>query len=348
MATKDFIQGNRKSPTLSDVARVAGVSIKTVSRVVNGEDAVRPSTVSRVNEAISQLGYEPNELARSLKGQRSRTIGLLIADISNPFYADCAKAVEMVARSRGYTLVLSASDEDVEAEETHVRMLNRRRIEGLLLVPAASGHGYLRQGSLVELPVVAVDRPLEGVSTDTVIVQNRIGTKEAVEHLIGHGHTRIAYIGAQEHLYTNQKRLQGYREALTEKPLPELTRQEAPDIPSAAAAMRELLTLRDLPTAVFAMNNLATVGVLQAAEERGLRVPEDLALIGFDDFALADVLHPRLTLVRQPAFELGKKSAELLFERLRGGVSSEPRRVVLKTELMIRASCGCTVLSRHA
>jgi LacI family transcriptional regulator len=328
-------------PTLSDVARSAGVSIKTVSRVVNGEANVRESTAVRVKEAIDSLGYEPNELARNLKGQRSRTIALVIADISNPFYAECAKAVELVAREHGYTLILSGSEEDIETEQAYVRMLARRQVEGLLLVPADDGHGYLGEGFLASVPVVALDRPLDDVSADTVIVQNRLGAKRAVEHLIGHGHTRIAYVGAQEHLYTNRKRLQGYRESLGENGLKEMARLEAPDIPSAAEAMRSLLELPDPPTAVFAMNNLATVGILKALEEAGLSVPDDVALVGFDDFELADVLHPRLTLVRQPAFDLGWRAAELLFERLLGKAAPQSRRVVLETRLVVRESCGC-------
>lgn len=342
---------SRKStgqPTLRDVARAAGVSIKTVSRVVNEEQNVSAATSARVNEAISRLEYQPNELARSLRARNSHTIGLIIADISNPFYAACAKAVEGVAQKHGYSVVVCSSDENVETEQAYINLLTRRRVEGLLLVPAAVGHEYYRAEGTLDLPLLALDRPMDEastgtVTTDTVIVQNRLGAREATEHLIGHGHQRVAFIGAQEHLYTTRKRLEGYREALRGQGLEEMVRLEAPDAVSAARAAQALLEFSDPPTALFTMNNLITVGVLQTVEKAGLRVPKDLALVGFDDFELASVLHPRLTLVRQPASELGQRAAELLFERLEGNHPPDPQRIVLETELIIRESCGCKV-----
>jgi LacI family transcriptional regulator len=329
-------------PTLHDVAREARVSIKTVSRVVNGELTVSAETAARVREAIDRLGYRPNQLARSLQGRRSRTIGLMIADISNPFYAGCVKAVEEMARERGYAVILCASDEDAVIEREYVGLLTQRRIDGLLLVPAADGHQYLKEEQAAGLPIVTLDRPADGVLTDTVVVQNRVGTLKAIEHLIQvHGHRRIAFVGAGEHLYTTRMRLQGYREALEVAGLEELCTNGAPNIASAARATRELIESPEPPTAIFAVNNLITVGVLQALEQAGLRVPEDIALTGFDDFELAAVLHPRLTLVRQPAAELGRRAVGLLFDRLEGRQPLEPRRIVLETELIVRESCGC-------
>lgn len=333
-------------PTLRDVARAAAVSIKTVSRVVNEERNVSSATSARVTEAISRLEYQPNELARSLRARNSYTIGLIIADISNAFYAACAKAVEGVAQKHGYSVVVCSSDENVETEQAYISLLTGRRVEGLLLVPAAVGHEYYRAEETRDLPLLALDRPMDEastgtVTTDTVIVQNRLGAREATEHLIGHGHQRVAFIGAQEHLYTTRKRLEGYREALRGQGLEDLARLEAPDTASAARAAEALLKLPEPPTALFAMNNLITVGVLQTVEKVGLRVPEDLALVGFDDFELASVLHPKLTLVRQPASELGRQAAELLFDRLEGVHPPDPQRIVLETELIIRESCGC-------
>lgn len=328
--------------TLRDVAREADVSIKTVSRVVNGEREVSTETAARVAEVLSRLGYQPNELARSLRGQRSRTVGLMIADISNPFYSSCAKAVEEVARDRGYTVVLCASSEDAGIEREYVELLARRRVDGLLLVPAADGHEYLRALQAAGTPVVALDRPVEGLATDLVLVQNRAGTRKAIEHLVGHGHRRIAFIGAERHLYTTRKRLEGYREAMTRAGFAELSRTDAPNAASAAEAMAGLLEIPEPPTAIFSMNNLITVGALRALERAGLRAPEDMAFAGFDDFELASVLRPRLTLVRQPAYELGRRAAELLFDRLEGRQPAEFRRFVLPTELVIRESCGCS------
>ncbi len=329
-------------PTLRDVAKEAGVSIKTVSRVVNGEPAVSPATAARVGKAVARLGYRPNQLARSLQGQRSRTIGLMIADVSNPFYAGCVKAVEETAREHGYAVILCASGEDAAIEREYVGLLTQRRVDGLLLIPAADGDGCLAEEQAAGLPIVALDRPAGGISTDTVVVQNRTGTLKAVKHLIqAHGHRHIAFIGGGEHLYTTRKRLQGYREALRMAGLEELCRVGAVDIASAEQATTELMELSELPTAIFAVNNLITVGVLRALERARLRVPEDVALIGFDDFELAAVLHPRLTLVRQPAMELGRRAAWLLFDRLEGRWTGDPRRLVLETELIVRESCGC-------
>lgn len=266
----------------------------------------------------------------------------MIADVSNPFYAKCVKAVEEVAREHGYAVILCASNEDAAIEREYIGLLTQRRVDGLLLVPAADGHEYLEEEQAAGLPVVALDRPADGVSTDTVVVQNRAGTLKAIEHLIQvHGHRRIAFIGGGEHLYTTRKRLKGYREALKMTGLEELCRVGATDIASAAWATREMMELPEPPTAIFAINNLITVGVLQALEQAGLQVPQDVGLIGFDDFELAAVLHPRLTLVRQPATELGRRAAWLLFDRLEGRWPRQPRRLVLETELIVRESCGC-------
>lgn len=318
------------------------MSIKTVSRVVNGEREVNPATAERVAGLLARMGYQPNELARSLKVQRSRTVGLMIADISNPFYSGCAKAVEEVARDHGYAVVLCASSEDAEVERSYVEVLSRRQVDGLLIVPAANGHEYLAAQQSAGTPVVALDRPVEGLETDLVLVQNRAGTREAIKHLISHGHQRIAFVGDQEHMYTTRKRLQGYKEALKQAGLKEAYRLGAGGITSAEEAARELLGLPEPPTAFFAANNLIAVGVLRALNQAGLKVPEDIAFAGFDDFELAAVLHPRLTLVRQPAYELGRRSAELLFDRLEEHQPESFQRIVLPTELVIRESCGCS------
>jgi LacI family transcriptional regulator len=343
------LEGFAGRPTLRDVAREARVSIKTASRVVNGEPAVSQATAARVREAVARLGYRPNQLARSLQGRRSRTIAVMIADISNPFYAGCVKAVEEVARRHGYAVILCASDENEELQREYVGLLTQRRIDGLLLVPAAGEQRYLAEEQAAGLPMVALDRPVDAVATDTVVVQNRAGTREAVEHLVqAHGHRLVAFIGGKETLYTTRKRLQGYREALSAAGLPELCRAGAVDIASAAQATAELVVLPEPPTAIFAVNNLITVGVLQALERARLRVPEDVAIAGFDDFELASALHPRLTLVRQPAMELGRRAAELLFERLEGHQARDPRRLVLQTELVVRESCGCKMRDESA
>ena len=326
--------------TLRDVAREAEVSIKTVSRVVNEEAVVSPATAERVSEVAERLGYRPNEVARSLKGKASRTIGLIIADISNPFFADVCRAVERVARRRGYSVVLCASAEDVAAEREYVGILASRRVDGLLLVPAPDGQGYLEEEQDAGLPIVALDRPADGVTTDTVMVENRAAARGATEHLIGRRHTRIAFVGDAEGIYTARERLEGYKDALKARDLEPIYRLGAGSVASAVRAATDLLSLPERPTAFFAGNSLMTAGVLRAIERFGLRVPEDAAFVGFDDFELLSVLRPNLTLVSQPTRELGRRAAELLFDRIDGKGPPEPRRLVLPTELVVRGSSG--------
>ena len=330
-----------KQATLADVAREAGVSIKTVSRVVNREPMVNPATAARVAEVAERLGYRPNDLARSLKGKGSRTIGLIIADVSNPFFADICKAVEQVASSHGYSVVLCASAEDAEAEKAYVSILTRRHVDGLLLVPAYDGNGYLEEEQAAGLPIVALDRPAEDVKTDVVMIENRSATREATEHLLDHGHSGLAFVGDDERIYTAHERLLGYKDALKKKNLEPVHRLGAGTIASAGKAVRELLALPEPPTAFLAGNSIITAGVLQAIGSAGLRVPRDIAFIGFDDFELLSVLRPRLTLVRQPTRDLGRRSAELLFDRILNKDVLEPQRLILPTQLVVRESCGC-------
>ncbi len=327
--------------TLRDVAREAGVSIKTVSRVVNEEPNVNPATAARVSEVVERLNYRPNELARSLKGHRSRTIGLMVDDISNPFMASCAQAIEGVAWEHGYSLILCDSHADLQMEGAYVGLLMQRQIDGLLLVPTHGHNVHLKTEQQAGLPVVALDRPAEGIQTDTVLVQNRAGARKATEHLIWHGHKRIAFVGDVRHYYTARKRLEGYKEALEAANLESIHSLDVHSVELGEEATKKFLDASDPPTALFAANILTALGALRATEHLGLRIPEDLALIGFDDFELSPVLRPRFTLVHQPTAELGRRAAEMLFERLNGEGRPEPQRLVLPTELVVRESCGC-------
>jgi LacI family transcriptional regulator len=290
---------------------------------------------------VERLGYRPNELARSLKGQRSRTIGLVIADVSNPFMAICAQAIEAVAREHGHALILCDSHADLRTEDDYVGLLTQRQVDGLLLVPARGHNVHLKTEQQGGLPVVAFDRPAEGVRTDTVLVENRAGARAATEHLIQHGHERIAFVGDVRHFYTARKRLEGYKEALKAANQEPLHSLDAHSIEQGEEATKGFLEAPDPPTALFAANILTALGALRAIEDLGLRIPEDVAVIGFDDFELAHVLRPRFTLVRQPAAELGRCAAEMLFDRLQGQGAPDPRRLVLPTELIVRESCGC-------
>lgn len=317
-------------PTMRDVATLAGVSLKTVSRVINGEAGVAVATATRVGDAIAELGFQRNDLARSLRqGRTSSTLGLVIEDVSNPFYSAIAQAVEAAARERGYMLITGSCEEDPERERELVQALLRRRVDALLLVPASRDHAYLAREVT---PVVFLDRPPVGLEADCVLLDNHGGARAATEHLLALGHERIAFVADPDELYTASERLAGYREALRTAGVPvrdDLVRLGIHDAERAEAVVRDLLALR--PTALFTGNNRLTVGALRALRDTA----EEVALVGFDDFELADLL--RVTVVRHDSHLMGRHAAALAFERLdRDGHPA--RRVVVPTELVMRGS----------
>ena len=338
--TEEPVGGSISRPTLKDVAREANVSLKTASRVLNDERYVRPEVRKRVQAAIVSLGYRSNDLARTLKLGTTRTIGLVIADISNPFYAAFAQGVARIARRRGYTVVLSASDEGLPAEREYVELLVRQRIAGLLVVPAAGDHSYLGSERSRGLPIVAVERPLEGLDNDCVLVENEAGARAMTAHLIGHGRRRIALLSGSPDIYTYAMRLRGYRLAVESAGCPQIIRLISPTIEGAAEATVALMSETEPPDAICCVNNRITVGVLGALRRLGMSVPDELAVVGFDDFELSDVVRPGLTMVRQPAVELGTTAATLLIDRIEGIESGPPRAITLPVELMVRDSCG--------
>jgi LacI family transcriptional regulator len=317
-------------PTMRDVAVRAGVSLKTVSRVINGEAGVASATATRVGDAIAELGFQRNDLARSLRqGRTSSTLGLVIEDVSNPFYSTIAQAVEAAARERGCMLITASCEEDPEREHELVQALLRRRVDALLLVPASRDHAYLARD---DTPVVFLDRPPVNLDADSVLLDNYGGARAATEHLLAHGHDRIAFVADPDGLYTAAERLAGYRAALAARGVPardELVRLGVHDADRAQQVVRDLLALADPPTALFTANNRLTVGALKALGGA------PVALVGFDDFELAGLL--ATTVVRHDSHRMGSHAAALAFERL-DGVERAPRRVVLPTELVIRGS----------
>jgi LacI family transcriptional regulator len=317
------------------VAERAGVSLKTVSRVINEEASVTPQTAERVNAAIADLGFRRNDLARSLRqGSTSATLGLVIEDLANPFYSAVAQAVETVARKRGYMLITGSCEEDPERERELILSLLRRRVDALLLVPAGSerDQSWLARELGGETPVVFIDRPPHGIAADAVLVDNAGGARTAVEHLIAQGHRRIACVADHPSLYTASERVAGYFAALQAAgiaPDQDLLRLGAHDVAGAEATVNELLALPHPPTAIFTGNNRSTIGALRALRTR------EIALVGFDDFELADLLGT--TVVRHEALEIGAEAARLVFARL-DGLDSRPQRIVIGTELVVRGS----------
>jgi LacI family transcriptional regulator len=324
-------------PTMSDVARAAGVSLKTVSRVVNREPGVSPKVCERVAAAIEELGFRRNETARALRqGQVTRTLGLVIEDMANPFYFGIMRGVEEAARRRGLLVIAASSDESGERERELTLALCERRVDGLILVPAADDHAYLVPEMRLGVRVVFLDRPPRGIEADTVLVDNVGGADAATSHLLEQGHRRVAMVGDTPTLYTAVQRLEGYRQALERYGVPfdeRLVRLGRHDVAAAERAAEELLSLADPPTAVFAGNNRSTIGVLRASARDGRRI----ALVGFDDFELAELLPVPVTVVAADSVELGRWAADLLLERLDGG-DGHPKTVVLPTTLVRRGS----------
>jgi LacI family transcriptional regulator, galactose operon repressor len=322
---------------MNDVAEAAGVSLKTVSRVVNGEAGVGAATAQRVSAAIADLGFRRNDLARSLRrAHASATLGLIIEDLANPFYSTIARAVEEVARRRGYVVITGSSEESGERERELVATLLSRRVDGLLLVPAVRDHSYLRPELRMGVQVVFLDRPPRRLEADAVLLDNEGGARAGVDHLLAQGHRRIGLIGDPPELFTLAERVRGYRAALAARGVDfdeTLLRLGAHDVAQAEMSARALLQLPDPPTAIFAANNRVSVGALRALKS----VDAEVALVGFDDFELADMLPVPVTVVRHDPAELGRRAAELLFARLDGD-GGAPQTVILRTELVVRGS----------
>jgi LacI family transcriptional regulator len=290
-----------------------------------------------VGAAIEELGFQRNDLARSLRqGRSSSTIGLVIEDVGNPFYSAIAQAVEHAAREHGCLLITSSCEEDPDRERELVQALMRRRVDALILVPASHDHAYLPRELGGNTPIVFLDRPPEGIDVDCVLLDNLGGARAAVQHLLAQGHRRIAYVADPDTLYTAGERLAGYREAMQGAGVeidPALVRLGSHDAAQAEAVVRELLALppETRPTALFCGNNRHTVGALRAL--RGLE--DEMALIGFDDFELADLLGT--TVVRHDAQDLGLHAAALAFARL-SGIEGPARRVIVETQIVARGS----------
>jgi LacI family transcriptional regulator len=326
-----------RRPTMREVAAVAGVSLSTVSRVVNGGAGVKPELVERVHDAVGLLGYRHNLTASSLRraDRLSASVGLIFEDVANPFFAAVHRGVEDVARARGVLTFAGSSDELPERERELAESLSARRVDGLIIAPAAGDHGYLQRDRAAGVALVFVDRPASFIDADVVLTDNAGGANAAVSHLIAHGHRRIAFLGDRPELHTATERLRGYRDALARHGI----REEVTLIRSAHDRpydlVQELLLAEDPPTALFTSQNLITIAAVRAIHD--LRMQRTVAHVGFDDVALADVVEPGLTVMAQDPGALGRSAAELLFSRL-DGYDGPSRRVVHPATLVERGS----------
>jgi LacI family transcriptional regulator len=321
-------------PTMQDVARAADVSVKTVSRVVNDEPGVRAATRERVEAAVSRLGFVKDDGASQLRRGRSTAVGLVVEDLADPFYSTLARAVERVSRQHGYLLMTGSGEGFPERERMLAGAFLARRVAGLLVVPTDSDHSWLEDTLVGDTRLVFMDRPPAGIEADTFLSDNEGGVRSAVEHLSAHGHRRIGYLGDDPSFWTAARRLEGFTTAMDAIGLaPDRVRMGPHEPGPLTAVLREWTTGEDPVTAVVTGNNRVTVATLRAMRDAGV----SLGLVGFDDFELADLLVPRVTVVAQDPALLGERAADLLFQRI-AGEPGPPRRVVLPTRLVVRES----------
>lgn len=337
-----------KAPSIYDVAREARVSVFTVSAVINKTGRVSATLGRRVEAAILKLNYRPNLLARSLAKQQSHTLGMVVTDIANPFFPAIVRGAEDTAQKAGYSVLLCNSDDKQEKEAVYLELLLSKRVDGIILnkTPAALSISQRRMLAEAKVPIVLLMRTCPGLKTDIVQTDDRQGAIDAISHLARIGHKRIGFVSGPLHVSNARARRQGYRKALEANGLeylPELTFEGDYRIESGHRAGLALLPRR--PDAVLVTNYLMTVGFMSAADEIGLRCPEDFALVSFDDYPWLGCFHPRLTTIELPKYELGDTAVQLLLERIQSK-RSQPVTVNLATQLRVRESCGFMLHSR--
>ena len=331
--------------TIHDVARLAAVSVATVSNVLNEARPVAAATRARVVKAVAALGYMPHAAARSMRGRGSGLIGLIVADITNPFFTSLVQSVERAANDSGYAVLLCNSDEEPAREQQHLQLLRAQRVDGIIL--AATGHASSERAAALgqlQAPVVLVDRGSAEFGRDAVLLDNRRAALEAVRHIIGFGHRRIAMLSGPASVSTAAERVGGYREALLEGGLAydeRWVRDTGYREERAYDAACEMLRTAGRPTAIFAANNLIAIGVMRAIADLRLRCPEDVSVVSIDDFAWANAFRPRMTTVAQPVAAMGESAVRMLLGRIdRSAQALPPRTEIMAPMLVVRDSCS--------
>jgi len=326
--------------TMRDVAREAGVSVNTVSRALAGKPDVSPETRARVLEVAERLGYRPNKLARGLRSNKTFTLGVIVTDIANPFFAELVKGVEEAARGRGYSILLGDTGEDPAKEEAAIQVMMAERVDGLLITPVQSSRQALEEVMDSGFPVVLMGRYFPDLEAPFVVTDDVHGAIMAVEHLIALGHEHIGHVAGPLHISSARDRLLGYRKALEAHGIPlrdDYVLQGAVTLEDGYIAGKKLLKLNPLPTAVFAYSDFVAVGIMQAILEAGLRIPEDVSLVGYDDIVFSAYTKVPLTTIRIPKRKLGKEAVHLLISRL-GNRRNIPSHKKLKVDLVVRDS----------
>ncbi len=320
----------------------ARVSAKTVSRVINNDSHVSRVTRARVQDVVARLGYRPNPLARGLATRKTRSVGLVIADINNPFFPEVVRGIEDQATPRGYHVILLDTDEDRSNEARSIEFLLAEHVDGLI-VCGSRAPGSILLDVARRLPLVLINRMLPGQVAWTVMTDNYLGGHRATSHLLSLGHRRIGYLGGPALSQASRQRLRGYRAALRDYGLPydpRLIAAGRPEISGGRDVAARVIGMNEPPTALFAYDDLMAIGAVEEITRRGLRVPEDVAVVGFDDIELAKFATPPLTTVSQPKYQLGREATRLLLALLNEEHAPRRRTVVLPPTLIVRTSCG--------
>lgn len=328
-------------PTLADVAKIAGVGVMSVSRVINGTRRVTPEVERKVRAAIEKIGYVPNEAARVLKGNRSSVLGLIVPDMADPFFAGCCSAIQETAWEAGYMTLIVASGHREELERREAEMMVQRRVAGLMVVPIGASNDHLAAAQAAGVPVLALDRPIQNVATDVLTVDNRDASIRATQHLIAHGHRNVICVADDERIHTKTERVNGYSQAMQEADLRARVCLVGNMTGNVADQLAFILESQQRPTAIFAASNMVGIDVLRELRRRAIKIPEEIALICFDDFSAATLVSPTITVIEQPVRSLGQQAAQMLLQRLDAQSTEPPSSVVLATRLVIRQSCGC-------
>jgi LacI family transcriptional regulator len=323
----------------------------TVSRVVNGSGRVRPATRLAVEQVIAAVGYVPNGLARALTSRRTGVVALMVPDVGNPFYAPVVRGAERIARRAGFRVIVCNSESNLAYEGEYIADMLRQRVEGLLIAPVSDeSRAHLLRLERHGTPFVLIDRTVSGIECDVVQGDSVGGARRLVEHLISLGHRRIAIIAEATSVSTARDRRRGYQEALEAAGMglePQLLCETTVDLAGGYRAMQTLLGLEPRPTAVFAINNLTAAGAVRAIREHGLAVPEDIALVAFDDIEHVAILWPFLTVMPQAPETFGAIAAQLLMDRIHGRAPEQRRVVILPSELIVRESCGAKLAAKR-
>ena len=333
-------KGGSVITTMRDVARLAGLSISTVSHVINNTRVVSDESRQRVSQAMEELGYRPNALARSLRRQKTTTLGMIVPDSANPFFAEVARGIEDTSFAQNYSVILCNSDGDLKKQLAYTNVLIENRVAGILFVAAGISTELVNDLRRRRVPLVVVDREIPGAEVDTVLTNHAQGGRLATQHLVDLGHKRIACISGSSEVSPSGQRLIGYREVLEANGFPfdeNLVLKGDFKYESGYEATRRILGIQKPPTAIFACNDLMAVGCISAAAELNVRVPDDLSVVGFDNVRLASFTHPPLTTVAQPIYEIGVIATEMLFQRI-CDLDAPPRFERLDTELCVRKS----------